>query len=402
MVCLSCREKYLKEMSHQKHVALSRPALGNFHKNEWAILGTTCGNIKSLANAVIAQLAKAWKIAYVDADHKSADESATQNVKTDALDYGAQRVYTDKITHHQFNWMGSFDKHQYRAQFADQDLVLINGNHFQAQRQIVVIDPVKEKSLKKRLDQIRQIDLLLFADPDTPVFPFLKERFPEIDQVPTAALSDVSAVASLLAASLEAAKPPLYGLVLAGGKSTRMGQDKGEMEYHGKPQREYMGDLLGQLCEEVYLSVRPDQQLDSAYPLLPDSFLGLGPLGGLLSAFREKPDAAWLVVACDLPLLDHEAIGALISARNTSAIATAFNSPVNEFPEPLIAIWEPRAYRVALEFLAQGYSCPRKVLINSEVALIDAQRAETLMNVNRPDESKKVKKILQQKSKNTV
>lgn len=389
-------------MSHQKHVALSRPALGNFHKNEWAILGTTCGNIKSLANAVIAQLSPDWKIAYVDADHKSADEAAAQSTKSDALDYGAQRVYTDKITHHQFNWKGGFDKHQYRAQFAVQDLVLINGNHFQAQRQIVVIDPVKEKSLKKRLDQIKQIDLLLFADPDTPVFPFMKERFPEIDQVPTAALSDVSAVADILSVALEAVRPPLYGLVLAGGKSTRMGQDKGEMEYHGKPQREYMADLLGELCEEVYLSVRSDQNLESTYSLLPDSFLGLGPLGGLLSAFREKPDVAWLVVACDLPLLDREAIGALIGARNTSTMATAFNSPVNEFPEPLIAIWEPRAYRVALEFLAQGYSCPRKVLINSEVSLIDARRPETLMNVNRPDESEKVRSLLQQKSTNTT
>jgi molybdopterin-guanine dinucleotide biosynthesis protein A len=206
----------------------------------------------------------------------------------------------------------------------------------------------------------------------------------------------------MLSTALEATSPPLYGLVLAGGKSTRMGQDKGEMEYHGKPHREYMGDLLGGVCEEVFLSVRPDQHLDSTYSLLPDSFLGLGPLGGLLSAFREKPDAAWLVVACDLPLLDRAAIDALISARNISSTATAFNSPVNEFPEPLIAIWEPRAYRTALEFLAQGYSCPRKVLINSEVTLIDAQRPETLMNVNRPEESEKVKSILQQKSKNTV
>ncbi|HKK76650.1 MAG TPA: NTP transferase domain-containing protein [Saprospiraceae bacterium] len=389
-------------MSHQKHAKISRPALGNFHRNEWAILGTTCGKIKELANGVIAGLAEDWKIAYVDADHKSADEAAAQNTKSDALDYGARRVYTDKISHHQFNWKGVFDKHQYRAQFADQDAVLINGNHFQATRQIVVIDPVKEKSLKKRLDQIKQIDLLLFADPQTPIFPFLKNQFPEIDRVPSANLSDIGAVTDKIKNALEEALPPLYGLVLAGGKSQRMGQDKGAMEYHGKPQREYMADLLNDICEQVYVSVRPEQNIESNHHQLSDTFLGLGPLGGLLSAFREKPDAAWLVVACDLPLLDKAAIEELVAARNPSSIATAFNSPVNEFPEPLIAIWEPRAYRVGLAFLAQGYSCPRKVLINSEVSLIDAQRPETLMNVNRPEESEKVRKRLQQKSKNAV
>jgi len=386
-------------MAHQKHAQLSRPNLGTFHRNEWAILGTTCGKIKELANALITHLRQDYKIAYVDADHQGAD---TDSHPADALDYGAMCLYVDKITHHQFNRKGSFDKHQYRAQFADQDLVLVNGNHFTAQRQIVVIDPAKEKSLQKRLDQLTQIDLLLFTDSAVPVFPFLVERFPEIKSVPSAQLSDIVAVDAMLRAAMVAARPPLYGLVLAGGASQRMGQDKGAIAYHGKPQREYMADLLSGFCEEVFLSVRPAQELGSVYAELPDTFLGLGPLGGLLSAFREKPDVAWLVVACDLPLLDEAAIAHLVAARNPSAVATAYNSPVNEFPEPLIAIWEPRAYRVALEFLVQGYSCPRKVLINSLVELIDAQRAETLMNVNNPAELERVKQLIQQQSGNDV
>lgn len=386
-------------MAHQKHAQLSRPAQGTFHRNEWAILGTTCGKIKELANALVTRLGQDYKIAYLDADHQGAD---TAGHPADALDYGATGLYVDKITHHQFNWKGTFNLHQYRAQFADQDLVLVNGNHFTAQRQIVVIDPAKEKSLQKRLDQLTQIDLLLFTDPAVPVFPFLAERFPEIKSVPSAQLSDTATVEAMLRAAMAAASPPLYGLVLAGGASQRMGQDKGAIAYHGKPQREYMADLLSGFCEEVFLSVRPDQELGSMYAELPDTFLGLGPLGGLLSAFREKPDAAWLVVACDLPLLDEEAIGHLVAARNLSAVATAYNSPVNEFPEPLIAIWEPRAYRVALEFLVQGYSCPRKVLINSLVELVDARRTEVLMNVNHPAELEKVKQLIQQRSGNDV
>lgn len=381
-------------MAHQKHTALSQASFGVFHRNEWAILGTNCGNIKTLANGITKLLSQKWKIAYVDADHKHGDTAANL---PNAMGFGASLEYTDQITHHQVNWIGKFEKHQYRTQFNDQDLVLVNGNHFRAKRQIVVIDPAKEQSLKKRLNQIEHIDVLLFADKAQPIYPFLKEKFPDIEQVPSFDLENTDALAKILGEKMDQARPPLYGLVLAGGKSQRMGHDKGEMDYHGKPQREFMADVLSNVCEEVFLSTRPGQEIRSGYAQLPDSFLGLGPLGGLLSAFREQPNAAWLVAACDLPLLDLEAIQELVASRNTSKIATAFNSPVNEFPEPLIAIWEPRAYQVALNFLAQGYSCPRKVLINSEVALIDASKPEALMNVNNPEEYQKVLGLLQQK-----
>ena len=102
--------------------------------------------------------------------------------------------------------------------------------------------------------------------------------------------------------------PVLNGLVLAGGKSVRMGHDKGLISWHGKEQQYYIADLLKNLCNEVYISCRADQQkaTDDQYHIIADTFTGLGPYGAILSAFREKPDAAWLVVACDLPLLDSE------------------------------------------------------------------------------------------------
>ena len=130
------------------------------------------------------------------------------------------------------------------------------------------------------------------------------------------------------------------------------------------------------------------------YKLLPDTFAGLGPYGGILSAFRERPDNAWLVVACDLPLLSRKTLSHLIENRKIATIATTFQSPVDEFPEPLITIWEPKSYPVLLSFLSQGYSCPRKVLINSDTTVLTAPHPEELTNVNTPEDIEKVKSIL--------
>ena len=77
--------------------------------------------------------------------------------------------------------------------------------------------------------------------------------------------------------------------------------------------------------------------------------------------------------------------------RQPGRAATAFQSPENEFPEPLITIWEPRSYGPLLRFLSLGYSCPRKTLINSDIELLRAPRPEELRNINTPDEAAAVR-----------
>ncbi len=193
--------------------------------------------------------------------------------------------------------------------------------------------------------------------------------------------------------------PILNGLVLAGGKSVRMGQDKSIIEWHGKEQRYYMADMLQQLCTEVFISCRPEQEeeINSNYKTLPDTYTELGPYGGILSAFKQAPDRAWLVTACDLPLLDANTLQYLIQNRDSSAVATTYESPFDGLPEPLIAIWEPKSFSVLLSFLERGYTCPRKVLRNSDIKMIKPLNPDTVMNVNTPRDAEKAKDIMHHK-----
>lgn len=193
--------------------------------------------------------------------------------------------------------------------------------------------------------------------------------------------------------------PLLNGLVLAGGKGKRLGRDKGLITWQKKEQRYHIADLLKNECEEVFISCRAEQEseIPAEYQALPDTFLNLGPYGGILSALRARPERAWLVVACDLPLLDAQTLRFLAENRNRKTIATTFISPHDGLPEPLITIWEPESYSVLLSFLAKQYSCPRKVLLNSEVTLLQPPCPDALLNVNTPEDAERAKQILQQR-----
>jgi len=384
-----------EDKKHSKHTALIRPQLGNFGRNEWAILGAPCGDIKTLAESIITALSAITKIAYLDAEHSDEPEAVSQRLAA-----GAALEYAEKQGETQLNYKGSFNNFHNRALFNSSDMILINGNHHQGKKQVVIIDSRKKASLQKRLVQLTDARLFLLADGETDLFDFVKEAVSNWQSIPVYRLSETENITQFFKNEITNSKAELYGLVLAGGKSTRIGQDKGTINWHGKDQRYYMADLLKKYTDKVYISCRADQQqeINTAYQNLPDTFTGIGPFGAILSAFREQPEKAWLVVACDLPLLDQQTLDFLIAHRDTSSIATAFQSSHNDFPEPLITIWEPKSYPVLLSFLSQGYSCPRKVLINSDVKILQAPNPDALTNVNTPEDRERVEQILHKKS----
>jgi molybdenum cofactor guanylyltransferase len=192
---------------------------------------------------------------------------------------------------------------------------------------------------------------------------------------------------------MKATNPKIYGLILAGGYSRRMGQDKALLEFHGMPQIEYIFDLLKKYCVEVFLSKRRDQKTYKHFDCINDGreFSNHGPLGGILSAMREYPKADWLVIACDLPFITDETIQTLLTLRNPQKQATAFISIQDALPEPLCAIWEGHAYNSILKLFNEGIHCPRKILIKSNAELLKQNNPHWLDNINTPQEYEQIK-----------
>ncbi|MEM9081667.1 MAG: NTP transferase domain-containing protein [Verrucomicrobiota bacterium] len=172
-------------------------------------------------------------------------------------------------------------------------------------------------------------------------------------------------------------------LLLIGGQSRRMGTDKANLEVDGKTLLQRTTDLLEPLVSQIHLSVAHDDQRPFDLPTLPDLSPNPGPLGGLEAAFQHNPDTPWLVLACDLPLLDHQTLETLLQSANGQT--TAFASRLDGRAEPLCALYQPTAVPPLSEFLAADQRCARKFLESLTPQLLTLPNPLALDNANRPE-----------------
>jgi len=322
--------------AHQKHNKFARPDFGNFGRNEIAIVGAKCNIIQQLAQEIINEFRNEYNIAYVDADHKApGKESHIPNFEL-----------TDKIGYYQLQWQASLNKYQNNILFNQTDFVLVNGNHFEAEQQIVYIDNDRLPSIEKRVNQFTNVLAFILKDADTQIPEFIKKQVQNWDTLPKIIATEKSKIYELIKDKLKKSIADIYGLVLTGGKSTRMGIDKRGINYHGKAQQTLLAGLLNEFCENVYISINTAQKNDfDNYPTIKDSFTGMGPMGAILSAMQQNPNVAWLVLACDYPFMDKGTLQHLIKNRMPKAVATAYKSlEAHQFPEPLVTIYEPKSY----------------------------------------------------------
>ena len=269
-----------------------------------------------------------------------------------------------------------------RYAFSDHDLLIVEGLKELPLLKLLLVD--REHRI---LDLVRDGSLSNVA-----AFVVLDDQgsYPSFAR-PLFHRDNISAIAEFIENLLlerSSKESPLYGLVLAGGKSSRMGSDKALLEYYDKNQLVHTAVLLQQQCREVFVSCREEQAetyRKFGIPLITDSYLGIGPLGGLLSAQCYMPDAAWVVAACDLPLLDDATLQQLSSKRNPLRFATAFRNPQSGLLEPLCACYEPKSRnRLTLRHL-EGDNSLSAFLQESRIEELAPHDAGVLQNINDPE-----------------
>ncbi|NTV99044.1 MAG: bifunctional molybdenum cofactor guanylyltransferase MobA/molybdopterin-guanine dinucleotide biosynthesis adaptor protein MobB [Chlorobiaceae bacterium] len=276
------------------------------------------------------------------------------------------------------------------------ELNLLERQAFSA-HDILFVEGLKELPLQKILlvDSERKILDLLCNDSISNVFALVTPddtaKYADLD-VPAFHRDDIGGIACFIENALfsrSSENTPLYGLILAGGLSSRMGHDKALIRYHAQNQLLHSAALLRKHCAKVFLSCRADQcatYCDFNIPMITDAYLGIGPIGGLLSAQQAEPGAAWLIAACDLPFLDETMISQLVMQRNPLRFASAFRNPGSGLIEPLIACYEPKSRSRLLLLHADGCNALSAFLENSRIEVLLPLKPEGLRNVNTPGE----------------
>jgi len=174
-----------------------------------------------------------------------------------------------------------------------------------------------------------------------------------------------------------------------------MGQNKAALIHpDGRTLARRCHDLLRDAgCEIIAISLRHDQEvppgladLDSLQIIRDPSGESLGPMVGMVTGMNLRPDADWLVVACDLPRLDLQTLSHLIRSIHAGERFIAYRSESDDLPEPLCTLYTQAALPLLKQAQADDLRCPRKVLIRNACRLLEPVSPRALDNANTPED----------------
>ncbi|MFW2365760.1 MAG: molybdenum cofactor guanylyltransferase [Desulforhopalus sp.] len=185
---------------------------------------------------------------------------------------------------------------------------------------------------------------------------------------------------------------PVWGCVLIGGKSSRMGRPKHLLtSLNGTSWVENTLKILTPLLDGLVVSgggVLPESLRSRTR--LADVPGVVGPLSGVLAACRWQPLASWLLIACDMPNLSEEAVRWLLDKRHAGCWGVAPRQAGKEYCEPLFSWYDMRATQLFEEQVLQGNMRIGAVAShpNIENPVIPDRLRNAWQNVNTPEQLK--------------
>jgi molybdopterin-guanine dinucleotide biosynthesis protein A len=127
------------------------------------------------------------------------------------------------------------------------------------------------------------------------------------------------------------------GIVLAGGRGSRMGKEKGQIRWKGKTLIEHAIDIVSPLCEELIISANHDRYRTFGFPVVRDLVPDCGPMGGIYSALSVSETRNNLIIPVDTPLVTTEIYRHLISFVNSYDVIVPVDH--NAYYQPLCAMY---------------------------------------------------------------
>lgn len=176
----------------------------------------------------------------------------------------------------------------------------------------------------------------------------------------------------------------IKGLILCGGKSSRMGQDKTTVNFRGKSFLAHATSLMESLGIDYYLSINSSQKhLFEMFNCIEDRYPDKGPLGGIASALREL-QCDLLVIPVDMPELSKDMLSPLVESylRVKNLISFAFNEEIQPFP----SLWPLSCLPHTEEALSKGKLSVRQLIKKVDNHFVPYELGAFPKNLNSPSD----------------
>ena len=197
----------------------------------------------------------------------------------------------------------------------------------------------------------------------------------------------------------EQAAPPAEGgleaisaVLLAGGRSSRMGRDKASLPFRGSTLLEWQADKLRRLGVRDLMLSGCRRDLPGTR-LIPDELPGRGPLSGMHACFQRAVHPHCLVLSVDAPLVPARALLALAGAHRSSEAAATLLAHGGKW-EPLMGIYRRELFRPMEELLRGGNTAVRRLLDQVGFQTLDWPGDEALfLNCNAPEDYRRLQAL---------
>ena len=183
---------------------------------------------------------------------------------------------------------------------------------------------------------------------------------------------------------------PIPCVIFAGGKSSRMGQDKALLPFRGKPLVRYQYERLLPLFRDVAISTKSDK-FDFQAPLILDSSDVFAPTPAFIDIF-ERFDR-FFALAVDTPFVDEEVIARLYDAAEAHPTKDAVVAKT-DFPHPLVAIYRKSILPHLKKALEEGNYKLNAIIRQADTLYVEFGEEEKFFNINYPEDFTRAKNML--------
>ena len=144
-------------------------------------------------------------------------------------------------------------------------------------------------------------------------------------------------------------KKGITGIILAGGKSKRMGTEKGLINFRGKTMIQYAIEVLEPICDQIIISANSNSYDALPYPKFSDIFPNSGPMGGIYTGLLNSRNDLNLVLSCDMPFIKADLLNDLVLNADGNDIVVPWHR--SKHFEPMCALYRKSVDSVFMDFI---------------------------------------------------